>query len=149
MKSPRIWTTARGDAAHIVDLEARAFGARSWGAQSLAETLAAPLARVILISSDPTGPAQGFLIWRHAGDEAEILTLGVEPSSRRAGLARTLVEAFVETAQEEGAGAAMLEVGAANHPARALYESAGFIEVGRRPRYYRDGDDALVLRKSF
>ena len=39
-----------------------------------------------------------------------------------------------------------LEVSEANAPARALYRRLGFAEVGRRPRYYDDGGDALVLR---
>jgi ribosomal-protein-alanine N-acetyltransferase len=39
-----------------------------------------------------------------------------------------------------------LEVSANNEAARALYARAGFVEVGRRPRYYASGADALVLR---
>jgi ribosomal-protein-alanine N-acetyltransferase len=39
-----------------------------------------------------------------------------------------------------------LEVASGNQAARALYERAGFIRVGRRARYYPNGGDALVLR---
>ena len=45
-----------------------------------------------------------------------------------------------------GARAAFLEVSIGNKAARALYERAGFAPAGRRPRYYADGTDALVLR---
>jgi [ribosomal protein S18]-alanine N-acetyltransferase len=42
-------------------------------------------------------------------------------------------------------------VAVTNRAAQRLYAAAGFVEVGRRPRYYtRDGApavDALVLRK--
>jgi [ribosomal protein S18]-alanine N-acetyltransferase len=39
-----------------------------------------------------------------------------------------------------------LEVAVGNAPAQALYRQAGFVEAGRRPRYYADGGDALILR---
>jgi ribosomal-protein-alanine N-acetyltransferase len=41
-----------------------------------------------------------------------------------------------------------LEVRPSNPGAKALYESVGFREIGRRPRYYpaRDGrEDAIVM----
>ncbi len=39
-----------------------------------------------------------------------------------------------------------LEVATDNAPALALYTAAGFVEVGRRRRYYAGGSDALVMR---
>jgi ribosomal-protein-alanine N-acetyltransferase len=38
-----------------------------------------------------------------------------------------------------------LEVAAQNTAARALYAALGFTETGRRPAYYEDGGDALIL----
>ena len=49
-------------------------------------------------------------------------------------------------ARESGAQVAWLEVRPSNHPALNLYQSLGFKEVGRRPRYYDDTqEDALLL----
>jgi ribosomal-protein-alanine N-acetyltransferase len=39
-----------------------------------------------------------------------------------------------------------LEVATGNAAALALYRREGFVEVGRRRRYYADASDALVLR---
>jgi ribosomal-protein-alanine N-acetyltransferase len=39
-----------------------------------------------------------------------------------------------------------LEVATGNTAALALYRREGFVEVGRRCRYYADSSDALVLR---
>ncbi len=40
-----------------------------------------------------------------------------------------------------------LEVRADNPVAQALYESEGFIEIARRPRYYQPDDiDAIVMK---
>ena len=41
----------------------------------------------------------------------------------------------------------MLEVSAVNDAAIAFYLRHGFAEIARRPRYYRDGSDALVLSR--
>jgi ribosomal protein S18 acetylase RimI-like enzyme len=40
----------------------------------------------------------------------------------------------------------LLEVSAGNAAALAFYAAAGFVQIDRRPRYYRDGSDAIVLR---
>ena len=50
--------------------------------------------------------------------------------------------------QKKGSGSLTLEVRASNAGAIALYESMGFLTVGRRPNYYfHPKEDALILRK--
>lgn len=91
-------------------------------------------------------PAEGFVLARVAADEAEILTLGVVPAARRRGLGAALLRGAMAEARARGAGALYLEVAAGNLAALALYAGLGCVEAGRRPRYYEDGQDALVLR---
>jgi [ribosomal protein S18]-alanine N-acetyltransferase len=91
---------------------------------------------------------EGMILARSAGDEAEILTLAVVPASRRRGLGGALLAAALREARRRGAGTVFLEVSEANETARTLYTTAGFVEVGRRRRYYADGTDALILRAS-
>lgn len=110
-----------------------------WSAQAFAATLAAPETFVL-------GDTTGFLIGRAAAGEAELVTLAVAPASRRRGIARRLVTAFTEAAGARGADAAFLEVAADNAPARALYAACGWVEVGRRPRYYGPAQDAIIMR---
>jgi ribosomal-protein-alanine N-acetyltransferase len=88
----------------------------------------------------------GMVLARVMADESEILTLAVMPERRRDGLGRALLLAAMAWATEQGARAMFLEVAVANLAAQALYRQAGFIEVGRRPNYYPDGGDALVMR---
>jgi ribosomal-protein-alanine N-acetyltransferase len=93
--------------------------------------------------------AAGFILARDLGEEAEILTFGVLPEMRRAGIARALLDAVIAEAGRGGVGSLVLEVAADNGAARLLYKSAGFARVGRRPRYYSRGQeavDALILR---
>ncbi|HXT79727.1 MAG TPA: GNAT family N-acetyltransferase [Acetobacteraceae bacterium] len=88
----------------------------------------------------------GMLLARIVADEAEVLTLAVAPEVRRQGIATALLRAARHRAYQDGARCLFLEVGVANGAAQALYGGLGFVEVGRRRRYYRDGSDALVLR---
>ncbi len=90
----------------------------------------------------------GLILARVAADEAEILTLAVAPPAQNHGLGRCLLQAALDHAQTHGASSMFLEVSPANAPALALYARAGFAPVGRRPRYYPGGGDALVLRRA-
>jgi ribosomal-protein-alanine N-acetyltransferase len=58
-----------------------------------------------------------------------------------------LLAAALQAAAEAGAARLLLEVAEANPAARSLYAAAGFAPVGRRPRYYPDGGDALLLAR--
>lgn len=128
-------------AAALAAIHAAAFAAAErWPATEIATTLAMPGAWGLIAARG------GMAIARAAGGEAELLTLGVAPEARRQGLGRALVRAVLTEAAARGAAQLFLEVKADNTAALALYRGAGCVEVGRRRRYYADGNDALVLR---
>jgi [ribosomal protein S18]-alanine N-acetyltransferase len=92
----------------------------------------------------------GFILARDLGGEAEILTLGVLPRTRRLGVGRALLDAVMAEAGRRRLGSVVLEVAADNAAARLLYGATGFVRVGMRPRYYRRDHgaiDALILRR--
>ncbi len=129
-------------AAALAAIHAAAFAPRErWGADAMALQLAQP---GVLGLVDPRG---GMVMARLAADEAEILTLAVLPEQRRQGIALALLEQAAAAVAARGATALFLEVAQRNEGARALYAACGFTEVGRRRRYYTDGDDAMVMRK--
>jgi ribosomal-protein-alanine N-acetyltransferase len=78
-------------------------------------------------------------------DEAHINTLAVHPDWRGRGIGEQLLLALLEYARSQHARTATLEVRLSNQLAQQLYRRHGFAEVGRRPRYYRDGEDALLM----
>ena len=119
--------------------------AKNWTAGELAQLVTGPGCLSLLASPTPEGPVQGLLIVRSAGDEAEILTLAVDPSHRRQGLARALLSAAIDALRKSGAKWLFLEVDEANAAARGLYQSLGAVAVGRRPRYYEHGADADIF----
>jgi [ribosomal protein S18]-alanine N-acetyltransferase len=49
----------------------------------------------------------------------------------------------------QDAAVALLEVRAGSIGAIALYEKEGFVRVGLRKGYYRDGEDAVLMNKEF
>src|SRR6187399_2030930 len=88
----------------------------------------------------------GFVSLQLAADEAEILDLGVIPARKRQGIGRWLVARAADAARARGIVQVFLEVRRSNGPAIALYRAVGFLEVGERKHYYRDGEDALLFR---
>jgi len=82
-------------------------------------------------------------------DEAHINTIAVHPHWRRQGIGERLLTAILERARAINAVSATLEVRVSNLPAQKMYAKFGFVEVGRRKRYYRDGEDALLMTLRF
>ena len=79
-----------------------------------------------------------------------MMNVAVSPAYRRRGIARELIQALLRELARQGSHRLTLEVRASNAPARALYESLSFAQVGRRPNYYRNPkEDALILRKEW
>jgi [ribosomal protein S18]-alanine N-acetyltransferase len=79
-------------------------------------------------------------------DEAHIATLATHPDYRRQGIAAQLLAVALKAAANKGMIQATLEVRAGNLGAQALYRHFGFVEVGKRPRYYKDNnEDALIM----
>lgn len=88
----------------------------------------------------------GFIVYRIAVDEAEIITIGVNPEMRRKGIASAMIEIIEKTLKNQAVKKIFLEVALTNISAKKLYENCGFKVVGLRPKYY-DGVDAILMAK--
>ncbi|MBN9546135.1 MAG: GNAT family N-acetyltransferase [Alphaproteobacteria bacterium] len=133
----RLFDPATDDAAVLADLHAACFS-DPWDARAIRELFAGPGVFAFFL-------ADGLILARAAGGEAEILTLAVAPSARRRGYGRQLVAAAAHHAAASGASALFLEVADDNIAAQTLYRGLGFVPVGRRKAYY-GGRDADVLK---
>ena len=76
-------------------------------------------------------------------DFADIQDVFVEPDYRRRGIANKMLTELLKTLQ---VNAITLEVRESNVPAIALYEKYGFEAVHIRKNYYKNGEDALLMR---
>jgi len=113
----------------------------AWSEASIRASLARPGACAVV-----TEPVRGFVLGQPSADEAEILTLAVEKEFRGQGLGRMLVAALLDRLRSAGVRRVSLELRGSNTVALELYTSLGFAAAGVRRCYYRDGEDALVLR---
>jgi [ribosomal protein S18]-alanine N-acetyltransferase len=139
----RVATLADVDA--LVALHASGFEA-GWDTASFLEFLQNEM---VLVSGVPP---TGLVIVRRTLDEAEIMTLVVDPRARRAGQGGDLLKDALDRVNLCGAKTVFLEVASDNGAAIALYRKAGFVHIGLRKAYYarQSGSavDAVVMSKS-
>ena len=140
------------DLPRIHEIERLAFS-DPWTYQSFAALLANPR---VLFGVAESAPGSGWGGGRGVGyveawfvvDEAEVANVAVAAEARGTGVGARLLDEALRVAVERGASAVYLEVRDSNAAARALYASRGFVQVGRRRRYYRRPvEDALVMRR--
>lgn len=82
-------------------------------------------------------PLEGFVIVSYVADQAEILTIAIDPARRRQGLARKLLDIAETELTELGVDTLFLEVAEDNVAAIKFYKSIGFEPIGKRPAYYK------------
>ncbi len=87
----------------------------------------------------------GYAGYWMLADEAHVSIVAVHPRWRRRNLGKLLMLNLLTLACQHPATACTLEVRHSNQVAQSLYTRLGFAQVGRRLRYYRDGEDALIM----
>ena len=168
MSSPRIRPMTAADIAPVLELENRLFPQDAWPESffydelSHAEPSAPPeraTRRYWVIEERGSeqdgpaqdGPAQNRLL-AYAGmmcvlPIADVQTIAVAPEAQGRGLGTRLLRTIITAAREQRAEQVLLEVRADNPGAQALYRREGFEHIHTRPRYYPDGEDALIMQK--
>lgn len=89
----------------------------------------------------------GYIVFYIFCGEGHIMNIAVDAEYRRQGVAKYLLSSALEIVRKEAGNEVFLEVGANNTPAKQLYRQFGFKVYGIRKRYYRNGEDAFILRK--
>ncbi|WP_407157228.1 ribosomal protein S18-alanine N-acetyltransferase [Bradyrhizobium sp. STM 3557] len=145
---PAIEPASLRDAAQLARIHAASFH-RGWGEGEFESMLAE---RNTLVHRLKIGRhIAGFIVSRIGADEAEILSVALDPNQRGRGLSRDLLLTHLGHLAGRGVRTVFLEVEENNQPARRLYQRAGFAVVGRRERYYQQvgGEqlNALLMRR--
>lgn len=83
---------------------------------------------------------------RQAAGSAWIATIAVDPRYQRRGIGRALLRACEAHVKQP---CLKLTVRISNQSAIALYESEGYRTVEIWKKYYNDGEDGLVMEKSW
>ena len=136
-------------------IEKRSF-AQPWPYSAFERSLSAPAFLVAEATGggDPegeagAGPIVGFVVGdavpNHGRPLAHVKNIAVAPERRNEGIGTTLLRAALTRLGNVGARTVKLEVRAGNRIARSLYREFGFEFLRRIPRYYDDGEAAIVL----
>jgi ribosomal-protein-alanine N-acetyltransferase len=134
------------DADTIAKLHAAGFY-RGWPREDFAAYLADQHVTPTYIACDARHRIAGFAMLRLAADDAELMTIAVDPKWRGKGIGAALLRAAFEDLLMSPAKKLFLEVAADNPAAIALYRKQGFAEIGRREGYFAraNGQPATAL----
>ena len=145
----RVRRATLNDLPRIMELERESPTAAHWPPKHYEPILAAPEGpRLLLVIEDQS--VAGLLVAHNIAGEWEIENVLIDSAFQRRGLASQLLRTFLDIARQSGPKSIFLEVRESNQLARALYEKAGFIQTGRRSRYYRDPvEDAVLYKLAF
>lgn len=135
------------DVPAVAELERKCFS-DPWSERSVAAELENPLSLWFVALLGRT--VVGYVGSQSVMEQADMMNIAVNPDYRRQGIAESLIERLVAELKDKQVSSLTLEVRASNAPAIALYRKLGFIQVGKRPNYYRNPrEDALILRKEW
>ena len=132
-----------GDIPAVAELERQLFSC-PWSRQAFLDTLNQDTLFVTARIGDAIAGYCGM--YCYAGKEGEITNVAVSPRFQNQGIGRRMLTYLLEQACGRGMTRIVLEVRVSNAAAMALYLRCGFVGVAVRPRYYGDGEDALVMQ---
>lgn len=136
-----------GDIAQLAQLEKLCFQ-DPWSASAFTYELNNPLSLWLVAVDDDT--VAGYVGSQTVMGESDMMNVAVAPAYRRQKLAENLILKLIDMLNDRQSKSLTLEVRVSNIPAISLYEKLGFVQVGRRPGYYRNPkEDALILRKEW
>jgi ribosomal-protein-alanine N-acetyltransferase len=126
-------------------LEQRLFPVDAWPLHMFYDELAQPETRWYLLAEGTEGIV-GYAGLMCIEPIADVQTIAVVPEYEGRGIGTILLTRLIEEARRRHAADLLLEVRADNPRAQQLYLRFGFEQIHVRPRYYRDGVDALIMR---
>jgi ribosomal-protein-alanine N-acetyltransferase len=126
-------------------LERRLFPVDAWPLQMFVDELAQPETRSYLVA-EAGGAIVGYAGLMCIEPIADVQTIAVVPEQEGRGIGSALLTELIRESRRRHAADVLLEVRADNPRAQQLYRRFGFEQIHTRPRYYRDGVDALIMR---
>jgi len=131
-----------GDIPEVMVIEVATFS-DPWLPEAFLAELDGPVSHAAVLEEE--GGIVGYVTFRTVVDEGHLMNIAVATERRGEGWGRRLLAYVIETCRSNGALYLYLEVRPSNVAARTMYERTGFVEQGRRRRYYRDGEDAMLM----
>ena len=138
------------DCQAVADLETQLFASR-FTAQSLRDMLNKPaFYGAVLPAVGQAAAIHAYYLSTITADCADIIAIGTHSDWQRRGFGRIMLEHLIGVTEQQHVEKIVLEVAADNMPARQLYDSWGFVEIGCRKNYYKRGEtrcDAVIMAR--
>lgn len=144
----RVRPATEADVEAVAASEADNLGVDAWSAGLVAEGVAGRLPTVHYLVAEDDDRLVGHAVASLVAEVAELQRIAVAEPWRRRGVASALLDEVITLAVSARVDRLLLEVREDNTAALGFYAAHGFVAVDRRPRYYRDGASAVVLRLS-
>lgn len=136
------------DLDQVMELEQLLFGSDTWTREMLAAELEQQPATRHYLVADEQGRIAGYAGLLAAGQQGDVLTIGVAAEQQGRGIGTALLRALLAEAGRRGCREVFLEVRTDNYRAQDLYRRHEFTEIGIRRGYYQpSGADAIVMRR--
>jgi len=136
------------DVGQIAEFEKSNFGTEGFSKKQIRYLVINAKGEVVVIKISGEIVANLILLYRNKSKHARIYSLAVSPMMRGKGLAKHMIKYSEKKAKEMGLTKLSLEVSENNHAAIQLYISTGFQIVKTKKDYYKDGSNALVMKKT-
>lgn len=136
------------DLREIADTEKEIFST-PWSLKSITDTFENENNCFFAAKDIESGETAGHICLETVLDEGTLTSVAVREKYRGKGIAKRLMDAFMDEAKKRNISFIYLEVRASNIPAISLYEKYGFEKVGTRKNYYsKPAEDALLMTLS-
>ena len=116
-----------------------------WSKEALEQELLNENRIYILAKNENTNEVLGFAGISIIFNEAELMNIVVKKNKRKHGIGKALLEKIINICIENNIEVVKLEVNENNISAKNLYKSCGFIQTGKRERYYNNKDAAILF----
>lgn len=126
-------------------IDQEAFNATAWSLETFWSELAASN-RYYISLVDDNKEIVGFAGVAFNGADADIQTMVIKPQYQNLGFGKKLLDNLIEKIKEKKSNRVFLEVVADNESAIKLYKSRNFEVISKRPNYYPNGKDAVIMQ---
>ena len=102
----------------------------------------------LFLVAENGGRICGYSLTCVRGERAELVSIAVDPEMRRSGVASKLLKSTLRRLSRRPVTRITLMVRETNADATGFYLKFGFTKVRAAPRYYEDGGDGILMRKT-
>lgn len=142
--APEIREASRADLLAVYRIEKASFP-QPWPFAAFERYVGEPGFLVAEVGPAIAGYVVADSVPNHGRPIGHVKDIAVHPDHREEGVGSALLERALGLFEARGVSSVKLEVRADNEGARSLYESFGFVHRRTVPRYYDNGEDALVM----